>query len=201
MGSPRRAPCCSDGSAPTMGDRHQGTGETTVAGADDGSLGAIWRPGTALPLARASICYHGCCGVHCRPASNQGLDRHGLPGDSSGRLCPRRPLQLRVRRPAQADKGQRRAELRGWGRWGVVAEERVGSGGARVVGGCHNPRLDGRGSRDLCWCCRYEQLTLRRREPQGLVIKVPNRNTSCAMSRARLERATTCLKARRAKRK
>jgi hypothetical protein len=39
-----------------------------------------------------------------------------------------------------------------------------------------------------------EYLPLRRREPQGHVIKVPNCTTGCTMSRARLERAKIRLK-------
>jgi len=70
--------------------------------------------------------------------------------------------------------------------------ERVGEAKTRALGE--------RGSRDLCYVVTIEHLALRRREPQGLVIKVPNCTTGCDMSRARLERATTCLKARRAKR-
>jgi hypothetical protein len=69
------------------------------------------------------------------------------------------------------------------------------------VGEAKTRALGERGSRDLCYVVAIEHFALRRREPQGLVIKVPNCATGCNMSRARLERATTCLKARGAKQK
>ena len=38
-----------------------------------------------------------------------------------------------------------------------------------------NPRLDERGSRDLCYVVAIEHFTLRRREPQGVVARCGRR--------------------------